>query len=152
MYKRKVVEAIVEMPSYTRYKYEQSKKDGVLVLDRVLSTIVPYNYGFIPGTLCDDGDPLDIFVVSNEPIPSLARVKVEIIGGFKCTDNGFRDDKLIGILIGDKISGCYSVEIAEYLTNYKKDFIVKKYLTVKEAGDTYVKSKRQAKGKSSRFL
>jgi inorganic pyrophosphatase len=61
-----IVNGIIEIPKNTRAKYELDKESGLLRLDRVLyaSMYYPANYGFIPKTFCDDGDPLDILVLS----------------------------------------------------------------------------------------
>ena len=70
-----VVNAVVEIPKGSRNKYEYSKTAGVMKLDRVLYSAVfyPTDYGFIPRTLTDDGDPLDILVLVNHPtLPGLS--------------------------------------------------------------------------------
>jgi inorganic pyrophosphatase len=124
------VKAVVEMPKETRYKYEI--KDGILTVDRVLSKQVPFNYGFVPNTLANDGDPLDVFVVSFEPIQAGAAVTVDVIGGFDCVDNGAKDEKLIGVLEGEMFP--YAVEmIKEYLDTYKQGFIVERHFDLAEA-------------------
>lgn len=123
--------AIIEIPAGSIHKYEKDKSTGELVLDRPLNQPVPHNYGFIPETLCDDGDPLDIFVLTDTPIYPLSRVKVSIIGVLKCIDNGQADDKLIATLVGD-CSGYETMGtdiIRNYLETYKKGF------TVLEKGD-----------------
>jgi inorganic pyrophosphatase len=94
------IKAIIEMPKGTSYKYEVNKETGALRIDRQLNRCVPYNYGFVPDTMCSDGDPLDIFVISNEPINPLTEVEVSILGVFECTDNGVSDNKLISVLVG----------------------------------------------------
>src|SRR5437868_11382710 len=95
------VEAIVEIPKGSFYKYEIDKDDGNLVLDRPMNQSIPYNYGFIPETLCGDGDPLDVFIVSYHPIPPLTKVEVVIVGVLKCIDNGEEDDKIIAMIAGE---------------------------------------------------
>lgn len=136
-----IVNAVIEIHYGTPYKYEIDKSDGSLVLDRVLDISLPTNYGFIPGTLCDDKDALDIFVISGHPIAPLAKVKVNILGMFRCLDGGIKDDKLVGIL------GGYSLEEREitmnidqiqyYLDTYKKDFVVQSFHGIPEAIQTY---------------
>lgn len=112
------------MTKGTNYKYEH--KNGKLVLDRVLAIDVPHNYGYIPGTMANDGDPVDVFVFSKRPILALAEVEVEIIGGFYCFDNGIEDDKLLAVLVGDEFKGYSFVaeEVKQYLTRYKPGFKV----------------------------
>lgn len=127
------VDAVIEMPSNVTYKYEMDKNTGELLLDRPLQLQVPFNYGFVPGTLCDDGDPLDIFVASAHPIVPMARVKAKVIGMFKCIDNGKGDDKLVSVLIGehpnlDADTEAGIVDLVEYyLKNYKAGFEIISY-------------------------
>jgi inorganic pyrophosphatase len=68
------IPAIIEIPTGSKVKYELDKKSGLLLVDRVLFSAVHYpaNYGFVPRTYCDDGDPLDILVLCAEQIQPLA--------------------------------------------------------------------------------
>lgn len=131
--------AIIEISKGSRYKYEISKETGGLVLDRVLDISIPYSYGFIPGTLSEDGDPTDVFVLSSEPIQSLASVEIEPIALIHCKDHGLEDNKVVGVLKGDsyaqidKIS--YHVDIImAYLKNYKQGFVVEGWEDLTQAG------------------
>lgn len=140
-----IVKAVIEMPAGTNYKYESNGKGG-LVLDRVVSNKVPFNYGYIPKTLCGDGDPLDVFVASSRPLFPLAKVKIIIIGGFHCVDQGDIDDKLIAVLQGDEPAymGCdHMAVVKDYLTSYKKGFIVNESLTRDEAFQVYLEAKKR---------
>lgn len=123
-----IIKALVEMPMGTKYKYEYDK-DGRPMIDRVLNQRIPCNYGYIESTLAGDGDPLDIMIISEDPIPSMTRVQVELIGVFRCTDKGRQDDKLVGILVGT--SGLSFVRelnaIKRYLKTYKEGFIIEEY-------------------------
>jgi inorganic pyrophosphatase len=131
------VEAVIEMPSGSRYKYEvdicfKSK----LVLDRILKIEVPFNYGFIPETLGPDFDPLDIFVLSFDPIYPLTNVKATVIGALKCMDNGVSDDKILAILVGEEsmIERTNSIDsIVNYLSTYKEGFVVNELVGPEEA-------------------
>lgn len=125
----KILEAIIEIPKDSHYKYEVDKNTGELMLDRVVNLKIPYNYGFIPNTLCEDGDPLDVFVVSTRAIPPKTRVKVKVFGILLCRDNGDFDHKLIGFLDGEEpamfrslVEKSTRVRIENYLTNYKSGF------------------------------
>lgn len=119
-----ILEAIIEIPMGDTNKYEHDKSKNQLVLDRPLNQPIPYNYGYIPGTLCEDKDPLDIFVLTDSHIYPLTRVKVEILSVLKCIDNGSSDDKIIATLVGD----CHGYEhmgtaiIEHYLETYKTGF------------------------------
>lgn len=125
-----IIEAIVEIPEGSPYKYEVDKNTNELVLDRVLPFNCPYNYGYIPHTLCGDGDPLDIFIISRFPIPSKTRVKIKLLKVYRCNDNGEQDDKLVGVLVGEEdmiYPGETDLElflsgIEDYLTSYKEGF------------------------------
>lgn len=115
--------AVIEIPMGSKYKYEHSEVTQVLWVDRVINQRVPYNYGYLPFTTAADGDPVDIFICTNEPLPPLVKCKVKIIGGFKCTDQGVRDDKLVGILEGEDIYPNL-IAIKQYLETYKEGFVV----------------------------
>lgn len=97
------VRAVVECSPATKIKYEIDKESGMLMVDRVLTSSVRYpaNYGFLPKTYCDDGDPLDVLIVCQEPIALMAVVDVKIVGVMKMTDGGEQDDKLIGVSAND---------------------------------------------------
>jgi inorganic pyrophosphatase len=98
-----VLQAIVEIPMGSSNKYELDKETGLLKLDRVLYSAVyyPANYGFIPRTLADDGDPLDILVLGAEPVYPLTLVKARVIGLMVMKDQDELDHKLIGVPVGD---------------------------------------------------
>lgn len=141
-----ILDAIVEMPTGTNYKYEFEKTNGRLVLDRVLNIQIPFNYGFVPHTLCEDGDPLDIFVVSAHPIFPGAQVQAEIVGAYVCNDNGASDDKIIAVLKGETVSnqeldGVRNF-IEYYLTNYKSGFQVLEFKNRSDAERIYWASLR----------
>lgn len=96
-------EALIEIPKGCRAKYELDKETGLLKLDRVLytSTVYPSNYGFIPRTLADDGDPLDVLVLTNETIYPMTLVNCFPIGVIKMIDGGEQDEKIIAIPVKD---------------------------------------------------
>ncbi len=94
-----IVNAVIEIPQGSRSKYESDKESGLLRLDRVIysSFVYPVNYGFIPQTLGDDGDPLDILVICSQPIQPLCLVYAKVIGNMQMIDQGSRDDKIIAV-------------------------------------------------------
>ncbi len=98
-----VVRAVIEIPAGSRAKYELDKESGHLIMDRVLYPAMHYpaNYGFIPKTYCDDGDPLDILVISQVNIKPLCLVNARVIGVMHMEDGGENDDKIIAIAEGD---------------------------------------------------
>lgn len=95
----KHVYAIIEIPKGSKNKYELHKKTGLLFLDRVLYSAVyyPANYGFIPQTYCDDGDPLDILVLGQEPVQPLCIMRAKAIGVITMQDEKGSDDKIIAV-------------------------------------------------------
>lgn len=122
------MKAIIEIPRGSYYKYEINKETNKLELDRVLHLPCPFNYGFIENTLSGDGDPLDIFIVSQEPIPPFTEVKFKVWGVLICEDNGKEDNKVIAMIENDKYRDYdYFQAIKFYLTNYKTGFLIKEY-------------------------
>ena len=99
----KSFDVYIEIPKGCKAKYELDKETGLLKLDRVLytSTVYPANYGFIPRTYADDGDPLDVLVLCNEPIYPCTLVKCYPIGVITMIDGGSLDEKIIAIPCGD---------------------------------------------------
>ena len=95
--------AVIEIPKGSKCKYELDKYTGLLKLDRILytSTHYPANYGFIPRTYADDGDPLDVLVLCSEPIYPMTLIRVYPIGVMRMTDGGKMDDKIIAIPFSD---------------------------------------------------
>lgn len=77
-----IVNAIIEIPSESKVKYELDKDSGLLKLDRVLFSAVhyPQNYGFIPRTYCEDHDPLDILVICSAKVEPLCLMEAKVIG------------------------------------------------------------------------
>lgn len=97
------VNALIEIPQGSRSKYEVDKDTGLLRLDRVIysSFHYPINYGFIPQTLAEDNDPLDILVICSQSIQSLCLVEANVIGNMQMMDNGIPDDKIIAVAAKD---------------------------------------------------
>lgn len=95
--------AVIEIPKGSKKKYELDKETGLIILDRILytSTHYPCNYGFIPRTYGDDGDPLDVLVLCSEEIEPLSLVRCYPIGVIRMKDNGKLDEKIIAIPAGD---------------------------------------------------
>jgi len=97
------VNALIEISQGSRCKYEIDKKTGLLKLDRVVysSFHYPVNYGFIPQTLGEDNDPLDILVMCSESIQPLCLVEATVIGNMQMIDSGEKDDKIIAVASKD---------------------------------------------------
>lgn len=94
-----VVNAIIEIPKGRRSKFEVDKATGLLKLDRYLfsSSHYPGDYGFIPQTLAEDGDALDVLVMVNEPTFSGCLIQARVVGLFRMTDRGRNDFKVLGV-------------------------------------------------------
>ena len=141
--------AVIEISKGSNCKYELDKHTGLLRLDRVLytSTHYPANYGFIPRTYADDGDPLDVLVLCDAAIQPLTLVRVYPIGVMRMIDGGALDDKIIAIPFSDPTyNSIRSIdelphhifdEIMHFFTVYKqlenKQTAVKELFTAKEA-------------------
>src|SRR5919199_6544443 len=98
-----LIEVVVEIPRGSRNKYELDKESGVLTLDRVLYSSVHYptDYGFIVGTLGEDGDPLDALVVVNEPTFPGCHIVARPIGVLAMRDEKGPDQKILAVPVGD---------------------------------------------------
>lgn len=97
------VEAIVEIPRGSRNKYEMNHSTGEIHLDRVLFSSVHYpsDYGFVPGTLGSDGDPLDVLIIVEEPTFPGCHVAVRLIGVLVMEDEKGLDEKLLAVPVAD---------------------------------------------------
>jgi len=99
----KAFPVVIEVPEGSKNKYELDKENGLLRLDRVLHSAVyyPANYGFIPRTFCDDGDPLDVLVLGQEPVVPMSIVMARAIGVMRMRDDKGIDDKIVAVSIHD---------------------------------------------------
>ncbi len=95
--------SIIEIPKGSKVKYELDKESGLLKVDRVLFSAVHYpaNYGFLPRTYCDDGDPLDVLVLCQEPVAPMCIMRARAIGMFRMRDEKGGDDKIIAVHVDD---------------------------------------------------
>jgi inorganic pyrophosphatase len=127
-----VVNAIVEIPKGSRNKYEYNIELGVFQLDRVLysSMHYPEAYGFIPSTLYDDGDPVDVLIVIDQPLQTGIMIEVRPIGILKMADEKGTDDKIISVAKHDPTYSTIRdvkelpkhtlIEIEHFFTSYKE--------------------------------
>jgi inorganic pyrophosphatase len=117
-----MVTAIIEIPAKSRNKYELDKKTGALRLDRVLYSAVHYpgDYGFIPRTLHEDNDPLDVLVRINEPTFPGCQIDVRPVGVLKMLDRGEPDDKILSVPCHDPYHQEY-FDIADMPGHYLKE-------------------------------
>ena len=101
---------VIEVPKGSKNKYELDKETGFLRLDRVLYSAVHYpaNYGFVPRSYCDDGDPLDALVLGQEPVFPLTIVEARAIGVMRMRDDKGIDDKIIAVNVRDPAVSDYT--------------------------------------------
>ena len=139
--------AIIEISKGSNMKYEYYKDAECLRLDRILhnSNVFPYNYGYIPGTLSDDGDPLDIIILCDYHIQPGAMVSCKILGGIMSTDESGGDHKILAVL-SDKCDpksthftdvnhiNPYTLECIRYFLEHYKDGEKNKFIKL---GETY---------------
>ena len=97
------INALIEISMGMRTKYEVDKETGLLKLDRILFSSVQYpaNYGFIPQSLGEDGDPLDVMIICKEPIVPLCLVPARIVGVMRMVDQGLVDHKILAVPLKD---------------------------------------------------
>jgi inorganic pyrophosphatase len=126
------VNGIIEISTGMRTKYEVDKETGLLKLDRVLysSVFYPANYGFIPQSLGDDMDPLDIMILCREPIQPLCLVPARVIGVMRMVDQGLADDKILAVAENDantkhvkditELASHFKLELKEFFESYKR--------------------------------
>lgn len=95
--------AYIEISKGSRVKYELDKTTGLLMVSRVLYSAVMYpaNYGFIPRTYCDDGDPLDVLVLGQEEVLPNVLLRARAIGVMRMRDEKGQDDKIIAVHVDD---------------------------------------------------
>src|SRR5262245_37056627 len=122
---------VIEIPKGSKNKYELDKETGLLKLDRVLHSAVHYpaDYGFIPRTYCDDGDPLDALVLSQEPVYPLTLVEARAIGVMRMRDEKGIDDKIVAVSVHDPAFAGYTdktqlpahllLELQRFFQDYK---------------------------------
>ncbi|XBJ14054.1 hypothetical protein VPH35_006149 [Triticum aestivum] len=98
-----IFNCVIEIPRGSKVKYELDKKTGLIMVDRVLysSVVYPHNYGFIPRTLCDDSDPMDVLVIMQEPVVPGCFLRAKAIGLMPMIDQGEADDKIIAVCADD---------------------------------------------------
>ena len=166
----KAFPVVIEVPMGSKNKYELDKETGLLKLDRVLYSAVHYpaNYGFIPRTYCEDGDPLDALVLGQEPVTPLTMMDARAIGVMRMRDEKGLDDKIIAVSVKDPAVSDYMDhtqlpahllrEIRRFFEDYKtlehKQVVVEDFMgpldairIVREGLDMYRKLRRGELGK-----
>lgn len=142
--------AVIEISKGSKVKYELDKRTGFLKMDRILytSTHYPSNYGFIPRTFAEDGDPLDVLVLCSETLQPLSLVDCYPIGMIMMLDNGAADEKVICIPFNDPTYNVYKdiSELPPHIFDEMKHFFsVYKTLEHKETVINDVQNAEAAK-------
>ena len=116
-----VINVIIEIKKGEKNKYEVDKETGRLFLDRVNGTLLGYptDYGYVPNTLCEDGDPLDALLIIDESVPHGVVVPSRPIGVLYFEDDGEMDEKLI-VVPADDVSKDHIQDLADLGENFKK--------------------------------
>lgn len=121
-----VVNAVIEIPMGSKVKYELDKKSGLMKVDRILYGAVHYpaNYGFIPQSYCEDGDPLDILVFCQEAVHPRTIIEARVIGSMAMMDQGMADDKIIAVHVSDPEFSNYTdiSQLPQFRLNELKKF------------------------------
>lgn len=137
-----VMNVIVEIPKFSKNKYEIDKETGIIALDRVMHTAqdYPFDYGFVPQTLFDDGDALDVVLLTTYPLMPGILVKARPVAIMEMTDGGDRDDKIVAVPVDDPrwsevqdltdLNKHFIKEMAHFFETYKK--IQNKEVTIGE--------------------
>ncbi|XP_042470898.1 soluble inorganic pyrophosphatase PPA1-like [Zingiber officinale] len=128
-----IFNVVVEISKGSKVKYELDKKTGLITVDRVLysSVVYPQNYGFVPRTLCEDNDPIDVLVLMQEPVIPGCFLRAKAIGLMPMIDQGEKDDKIIAVCADDPEYRHYNdiselpphrlAEIRRFFEDYKKN-------------------------------
>jgi inorganic pyrophosphatase len=101
--------SVIEIPLGSSVKYELDKESGLMKVDRILYSAVyyPANYGFMPQTLAEDGDPLDVLVLCQEAVAPLTIMHARTIGLMTMIDSGAKDHKIVAVATGDPEFNAY---------------------------------------------
>jgi inorganic pyrophosphatase len=123
---------IIEIPKFSKNKYEIDKETGIIALDRVMHTAqdYPFDYGFVPQTLFDDGDALDVVLITTYPLAPGVLVKARPVAIMEMIDGGERDDKIVAVPVEDPrfsevndladLNKHFIKEMSHFFETYKK--------------------------------
>ncbi|MHB1316759.1 MAG: inorganic diphosphatase [Minisyncoccota bacterium] len=150
------INVIVEIPKGSKNKYEIDKETGLIALDRVMHTSqdMPFDYGFVPQTLWEDGDPLDVVLLTTYPLHPGILVKVRPVGMMDMVDDGESDVKIIAVPVKDPrwadvqdlsdVNKHTLKEMEHYFTTYKKlqnkEVVIKGFGDKKDAMEAFTKA------------
>ena len=142
-YQNGTITTVVEIAKGSTLKIEYRKATATFEIDRVEPDIFakPTNYGFIPGTLDEDGDELDTLIVINQPLPTGVYLKAKIIGVLNFEDDGEMDHKIVCVPTDNRNTGDMINSLADLGEQWKKqiEFHFSHYKDLKKPGTTIVK-------------
>lgn len=141
-YKNGELNVVIEIPAGSNHKIEWDRKRACFMLDRIepMAFAKPCNYGFIPQTLDEDGDELDVLVITEQPLTTGIYVKARILGVMKFVDDGEVDDKIIAVVDDDRNNGdkIQTLEDLPKRTIEQIEFHFNHYKDLKKPGTTKV--------------
>ena len=142
-YKKGELNVVIEIPTGSNHKIEWDREHACFMLDRVepMAFAKPCNYGFIPQTIDEDGDELDVLMITDQPLTTGIWMKARILGVMKFVDGGEVDDKIICVPADDRNNGdCYEkLEDLPKQTLKQIEFHFNHYKDLKKPGTTEVK-------------
>ena len=147
---------IIEIPKFSKNKYEIDKETGIIALDRVMHSAqdYPFDYGFVPQTLFDDGDALDVVLLTTYPLAPGILVKARPVAIMEMVDGGERDDKIVAVPVDDPrfadihdigdLNKHFIKEMTHFFETYKKvqnkEVTIGKWLGVADAQAAFTRS------------
>lgn len=137
-----VVNVVIEIPMGSSHKIEWNRELAIMQLDRVEPAIFakPTNYGFIPQTIDEDGDELDVLMITDEPLPTGVFVEAKVIGVMHFVDSDEVDDKIVVVPTDDRNTGNRIQSLADVPQLVKQlEFHFNHYKDLKKPGSTVVK-------------
>jgi len=138
----KTINVVIEIPMGSQHKIEFDRTRNIMILDRVEPGIFakPVNYGFIPSTLDDDGDELDVLFVTDTPVPTGVVSEAEVIGVLEFEDDGEMDHKVICVPADDRHTGNHITSLADLGDQWQKqiEHHFTHYKDLKKPGSTKV--------------
>lgn len=142
-YENSEINVVVEIPTGSNHKIEWDRKNACFMLDRVepIAFAKPCNYGFIPQTLDEDGDELDVLLITDQPLTTGIYTTAHILGVMKFVDSDEVDDKIIAVPADDRNNGDRYKTLADLPEQLLKqiEFHFNHYKDLKKPGSTEVK-------------
>ena len=142
-YENGEINVVVEIPTGSNHKIEWDRKNACFILDRVepIAFAKPCNYGFIPQTLDEDGDELDVLLITDQPLTTGIYTTAHILGVMKFVDSDEVDDKIIAVPADDRNNGDRYKTLADLPEQLLKqiEFHFNHYKDLKKPGSTEVK-------------